>query len=92
MFELRSIINLTGNRETYVKLREKIAFDILRRMHEKIFFYSIPVLESEMGFCIIESVTYDRIFDTFIYVIKDCNTNHIYITDRCNLCLIEVQN
>lgn len=90
MLELRSIINLTGNRETYVKLREKMAFDILRRMYGRTFFYSIPILEGEMGFCIIESITYDRMFDTFIYVIKDCNTKHTYITDRCNLCLIEV--
>lgn len=90
MLELKSIINLTGNRERYIKAREKLATDLLRRMHGRKFFYNFPELVDDVGFCNIESITYDRMMDTFIYCIKDCDTGRTFITERCNMCLIEV--
>lgn len=90
MLEVRSIINLTGNGKAYIESREKLAQGIFRRMHGRIFFYNMPELSNDIGFCTIESITYDKQFDTFIYMIKDCNTKSTYITERCNICLIEV--
>lgn len=90
MLEMKSIINLTGNRNRYFVAREKLAVDIFRMMHGRVFSYSIPEICDDTGICIIESITYDRLMDKFIYVIKDCDTNHVYITERCNLCLIEI--
>lgn len=91
MLELKSIINLSGNRRAYIASREKLAADTLRRIHGRKFFYNMPELCDDMGFCTIEDIEYDRLMDTFIYYIKDCDTGHIYITDRCNLCLIEME-
>lgn len=91
MLELRSIINLTGNRNQYIASRERLAADMLRRIHGRKFFYNFPDLVDDIGFCNIESITYDRLMDTFIYYVKDCDTGHTFITERCNICLIEVE-
>ena len=90
MLDLRSIINLTGNRNTYIAAREKLAANTLKNMRGRLFFYNIPELCDNNGFCTIDCITYDRQFDAFIYVIKDRDTNHTFVVDRCNLCLIEV--
>lgn len=91
MLELQSIINLAGKRKEYIKSRERIAKDILRRMYGRTFFYNIPELSDDFGFCTIQSITYDKLFDKFIYVIRDCNTKSEFITERCNLYLIEIE-
>lgn len=90
MLELKSIINLTGNRNRYIASREKLAANLTRRMHGRKFFYNFPELVNDVGFCNIESITYDKLIDGFIYYIKDCSTGHTFIIERCNICLIEV--
>lgn len=90
MLEMKSIINLSYNRAMYIRSREAIAQNLQKRMYGKTFFYSIPEFGNISGFCNVEFITYDRLVDTFIYVIKDHNTKHVYIIDRCNLYLTKV--
>ena len=90
MLDLLSIINLTGNRSQYIKAREKLAEHMLKNMHGRIFLYTIPEISNDIGYCTINHITYDRLIDSFIYVIKDCNSQSVFITERCNLRLVEV--
>lgn len=78
------------DKNKYIASRINFAKLILQQMHGRKFFYSMPELLDDTGICIIENITYDMYLDVFIYIIKDCDTNQIYITDRCNLYLVEM--
>lgn len=90
MLNIQSIINLTGNRNKYIETMDRLAEDIFQKSNNKVYSYNFHELVDDTGYCSIESITYDRLTDTFIYCIRDCDTGHIFVTDRCNICMIDI--
>lgn len=87
---LRSIINHIGRYNEYIKSREYLASGMQARARGKLFSYDMMIGNDTIGYCIINDIIYDRLIDSFIYIVTDIDTKCVYIADRCHICIKEV--